>query len=326
MISVIVPCYNSTHMLNCLIEETRTVFAEIGVTEYEFVLVNDCSPNPESCERILKLGKENSDIKVIDLAKNTGQANAQLTALNYAEGDIIVNMDDDMQTHPKNIPVLLDKLKEGYDLVLGKYKKKKHSAFRNLLTKMDNIFEHIVMGKPKDLDFTSFWVTRKYIRDELINYTHPYAFMEGLFLRTAGKIANVEIEHFERSEGQSGYNLKKLIKLWSNFTNFTVFPLRIAGILGILFSFIGFISAFVVGIRKLMDPSMVAGYASIICFMMIFFGVVLLFMGVIGEYVGRIFMCINSAPQYVIKRTINIDRKGEGFEHGTEIDDSGLNG
>ena len=75
-----------------------------------------------------------------------------------------------------------------------------------------------------------------------------------------------------------------------------------------------------------MDPGMVAGYASIICFMMIFFGVVLLFMGVIGEYVGRIFMCINSAPQYVIKRTINIDRKGEGFEHGTEIDDSGLNG
>ena len=288
--------------------------------------MNDCSPNPESCERILTLGKENSDIKVIDLAKNTGQANAQLTALNYAEGDIIINMDDDMQTHPKNIPVLLDKLEEGYDLVLGKYKKKKHSAFRNLLTKMDNIFEHIVMGKPKELDFTSFWVTRKYIRDELIRYTHPYAFMEGLFLRTAGKIANVEIEHFERAEGESGYNLKKLIKLWSNFTNFTVFPLRIAGILGIVFSFIGFISAFIVGIRKLMDPGMVAGYASIICFMMIFFGVVLLFMGVIGEYVGRIFMCINSAPQYVIKRTINIDRKGEGFEHGTEIDDSGLNG
>ena len=222
MISVIVPCYNSTHMLNCLIEETRAVFAKIGVTEYEFVLVNDCSPNQESCERILKLGKENSDIKVIDLAKNTGQANAQLTALNYAEGDIIVNMDDDMQTHPKNIPVLLDKLEEGYDLVLGKYKKKKHSAFRNLLTKMDNIFEHIVMGKPKELDFTSFWVTRKYIRDELIRYTHPYAFMEGLFLRTAGKIANVEIEHFERAEGEAGYNLKKLIKLWSNFTNFTV--------------------------------------------------------------------------------------------------------
>ena len=311
LISVIVPCYNSTQMLNRLVDETRKIFRRLQISDYEFVLVNDCSPNLESCERILKLGRENPDIKVIDLAKNTGQANAQLTALNYAEGDIIINMDDDMQTHPANIPVLLEKLEEGYDLVLGKYKKKRHSAFRNLLTKMDNVFEHIVMGKPRGLDFTSFWVTRKYIRDELIHYTHPYAFMEGLFLRTAGKIANVEIEHFDRTEGKSGYNLKKLVKLWSNFTNFTVFPLRIAGVLGITFSLIGFVAALVVGIRKILDPSMVAGYASIICFMMIFFGVVLLFMGVIGEYVGRIFMCINSAPQFVVKQTINVKQTEE---------------
>ena len=112
MISVIIPCYNSTHMLNRLIDETRTVFAEMQIQQYEFVLVNDCSPNPESRERILKLGWENPDIKVIDLAKNTGQANAQLAALNYAAGDIIINMDDDMQTHPRNIPVLLKKLEE----------------------------------------------------------------------------------------------------------------------------------------------------------------------------------------------------------------------
>ena len=326
LISVIVPCYNSTHMLNRLVEETRAVFQDLQVKNYEFVLVNDCSPNQESRERILKLGRENPDIKVIDLAKNTGQANAQLAALNFASGDIIINMDDDMQTHPKNIPVLLSKLDEGYDLVLGKYTKKKHSPFRNMLTKMDNVFEHFMMGKPKGLDFTSFWVTRKYIRDELIHYTHPYAFMEGLFLRTAGRIANVEIEHFERTEGQSGYNLKKLVKLWSNFTNFTVPPLRIAGVLGILFSIAGFAAALVTAVRKLLDPSIAAGYASVICFMMIFFGVVLLFLGVMGEYIGRIFMCINSAPQFVVKETVNVERKGEYPENGTEINDSGLDG
>lgn len=307
--SVIVPCYNSTHMLNCLVDETRKVFQELGVNNYEFVLVNDCSPNWESCERILNLGRENKDVKVIDLAKNTGQANAQVTALNYADGDIIINMDDDMQTHPKNIPLLLNKLEEGYDLVLGKYIKKKHSLFRNTLTQMDNVFEHYFMGKPKGLDFTSFWVTRKYIRDEIINYTHPYAFMEGLFLRVAGKIANVEIEHFERSEGTSGYNFKKLVKLWSNFTNFTVLPLRIAGVFGIFCSVIGFIAALVIGVRKIMNPAMPAGYASLFCFMLLFFGVVLLFMGVMGEYIGRIFMCINSAPQYVIKETVNVEKR-----------------
>lgn len=308
-ISVIVPCYNSTHMLNCLVDETRKVFAELNISDYEFVLVNDCSPNPESHERILELGRENSDIKVIDLAKNTGQANAQVAALNYAEGDVIINMDDDMQTHPKNIPILLGKLEEGYDLVVGRYIKKKHSLFRNTLTKMDNVFEGFVLHKPKELVFTSFWVTRKYIRDELVHYAHPYAFMEGLFLRTAGKIANVEIEHFERSEGSSGYNLTKLIQLWSNFTNFTVVPLRMAGIMGILCSMIGFLAAIIIIIRKILHPDMPAGYASIICFMTFFFGVILLCLGIMGEYIGRIFMCINSAPQFVVKDTINVEKE-----------------
>lgn len=310
-ISVIVPCYNSTHMLNCLVDETRKVFAELQISDYEFVLVNDCSPDASSYERILRLGRENSDIKVVDLAKNTGQANAQLAALNYAEGDIIINMDDDMQTHPKNIPILLKKLEEGYDLVLGKYIRKKHSLFRNMLTHMDNIFEGVVLHKPKELAFTSFWITRKYIRDELIHYSHPYAFMEGLFLRTAGRIANVEIEHFERSEGRSGYTLKKLVKLWSNFTNFTVLPLRIAGVLGVVCSFVGFLAAIITVVRKIMYPEMLMGYASIICFMTFFFGVILLCLGVMGEYIGRIFMCINCAPQFVVKTTMNVKKEGE---------------
>lgn len=310
-VSVIVPCYNSTRMLYCLVDETRKVFEQMDIHDYEFVLVNDCSPNLESCERILQLGKENKDIMVIDLARNTGQANAQVTALNYAHGDIIINMDDDMQTHPKNIPALLAKLDEGYDVVLGKYISKKHSIFRNLLTKMDDVFESVFLHRPKDIEFTSFWAIRKYIRDEIIRYKHPYAFMEGLFLRTAGRIANVEMEHYERTEGVSGYNFIKLLRLWSNFTNFTVYPLRIAGILGVLSSIFGFVLGFVILFGRILHPEMPAGYASIFCFMTIFFGIVLLGLGVIGEYVGRVFMCVNSAPQYVIKQTINVERGDE---------------
>ena len=243
MISVVVPCYNSTSMLDKLVEETLKVFDNLGIDDYDFVLVNDCSPDLTTYDRLEKLAEQYSFIKVINLAKNTGQANAQVAALNFAEGDIIINMDDDMQTHPKNIPILLNKLNEGYDMVLGQYPKKKHSKFRNLLTKMDNAFERVALHKPKELNFTSFWVIRKYIRDEIIRYQYPYAFMEGLFLRCAGKIANVEVEHFERMEGVSGYNFRKLLKLWSNFTNFTVLPLRISGIFGAACSMVGFIYA-----------------------------------------------------------------------------------
>ena len=306
LISVIVPCYNSTSMLNKLVEETLKVFNELNIFDYEFILVNDCSPSPDTYVRLEELAEEYSFIKVINLAKNTGQANAQVAALNFAKGDIIINMDDDMQTHPKNIPILLNKLEEGYDLVLGCYPKKKHSKFRNLLTKMDNGFERVALHKPKELSFTSFWVTRKYIRDEIIRYQYPYAFMEGLFLRCAGKIANVEVEHFERVEGVSGYNFKKLLKLWSNFTNFTVLPLRIAGIFGAVCSLVGFVYAVYIMIRKIITPQMLAGYASLVCMILIFFGITLICVGVIGEYVGRIFMCINNAPQFVIKNTINV--------------------
>lgn len=311
MISVIVPCYNSNQVLEELVTETMIVLENEGYREYEFVLVNDCSPNSETLSLLVRLAEKYPFVKVIDLAKNTGQANAQITALRYAKGEIILNMDDDMQTHPKNIPVLLAKLNEGYDLVLGRYQEKKHSPFRRLLTRMNDKFSQVVLNKPADIYFTSFWVTRNYIRDVLIQYDHTYSIMEGLFLRTTSKIANVEVEHFERREGASGYNLWKLIKLWSNFTNFTVLPLRIAGVLGMLSAVIGFVAACVLAVRKIMDPAIVAGYTSVVCLILILFGLVLFFLGVLGEYVGRIFMCINAAPQQVIRRTWNIDKMSE---------------
>lgn len=295
-----------------MVEETIKTLDSLGEENYEFVLVNDCSPDPNTMRILEELAARFPFVKVVDLAKNTGQANAQITALRYAQGDIIINMDDDMQTHPKNIPILLAKLNEGYDLVLGSYPRKKHSAFRNFLTKSDDIFAQVVLSKPKGLHFTSFWVTRKHVRDSLIQYDHPFAFMEGLFLRTTSSIANVPVEHFERQEGKSGYNLAKLFKLWSNFTNFTALPLRIAGIFGTIVAFISFIFLIVFVVRKLVDPAAILmGYTSLLCVMLLFFGIVLMFMGLMGEYIGRIFMCINAAPQQVVRRTINIETEDE---------------
>lgn len=307
--SVIIPCYNSTPILRTLILETKEVFHNMGVKEYEFVLVNDCSPNLNTVPFLKELANEFCEIKLIDLAKNTGQANAQVAAMNYVTGDVIVNMDDDMQTHPKNIPILLNKLDEGYDLVLGKYISKKHSLFRNFLTKADDVFEAIFIKKPKNISFTSFWVARRYIVDEIIKYKNPFAFMEGLFIRTAGRIANAEIEHFDRVEGTSGYNLWKLIRLWSNFTGFTIIPLRIAGGMGAVMSVIAFVWALVLAIKKISGVSIMVGYASIMCMVLLFFGITLLCMGIMGEYIGRIFMSVNNTPQYVVKEVYTNEQK-----------------
>ncbi len=300
--SVIIPCYNSTPILEKLLSETEAVLGDMGLTDHEIILVNDCSPHEETLPFLTELVRKFPKTVLIDLAKNTGQANAQMAALNYASGDIVINMDDDMQTHPKNIPLLYAKLMEGYDLVEGRYPAKKHSFFRNFLTKADNVFECYAIDKPKGLHFTSFWIARRYIVDEMVRYDHPYAYMEGLFLRTAGRIANQDVEHFERTEGESGYTFGKLVKLWSNFTNFTVKPLRLAGFLGAVISLISFIAMIVIVIRRITDPDMPMGYASLLCTMLILFGVVLIGLGIIGEYVGRIFMCVNRAPQFVVRR------------------------
>ena len=300
-LSVIVPCYNSMPILKTMIKETILVIKTLPVSGYEFVLVNDCSPNPNTIEFLREIANEYSHVKVVDLARNGGQANAQVAALHYVTGDIILNMDDDMQTHPKNIPLLFNKLQEGYDLVLGRYPHKRHSFYRRLLTQMDNVFETIFLKKPRNISFTSFWITRRYITDEIIKYGAPYSFMEGLFLRTAGRIANVEVEHFERQEGMSGYNLVKLVKLWSNFTGFTVRPLRIAGVVGVCVALIAFLWAIILAVKQLVNGTVLAGYTSLMCMLLLSFGITMASIGLLGEYIGRVFMVVNKTPQFVIK-------------------------
>ena len=307
-LSVIIPCYNSTPILRVLIEETKAVLKTLPIDDHEFILVNDGSPNAQTLPFLRQLAEEFSDITLVDLVKNTGQANAQVAALHYVTGDVVVNMDDDMQTHPKNIPVLFNKLMEGYDLVLGKYPTKHHAFYRNLMTQMDNIFETVFINRPKDIAFTSFWIVRRYVVDEMIKYDLPYSFMEGLFLRTAGKIANVEIPHFDRVEGSSGYSIGKLFKLWSNFTGFTVKPLRIAGVIGVLVSIGAFIWAIVLLIRRL-TGDIQPGYTSLMCMMLLTLGMVLFFMGLVGEYVGRIFLAVSKTPQYVVKQVYKSEEK-----------------
>ena len=148
-ISVIVPCYNSMPILRTMIEKTTEELNALGLTEHEFILVNDCSPKPETLPFLKSIADEFPSVKVVDLAKNAGQANAQVAALHYVSGDIILNMDDDMQTHPKNIPALYNKLMEGYDLVLGSYIKKRHAFHRRLMTAMDNRFEEVFLKNRK---------------------------------------------------------------------------------------------------------------------------------------------------------------------------------
>ena len=305
MISVVIPCYKSSQTIRKVVELTAEELKKLGFPEFEFVLVDDCSPDDgETVSELRRLSQDHAYVKSILLAKNSGQHNALMAALNYAKGDILIGMDDDMQTHPSQIQYLLAELDKGYDIVYGYYPEKKTSGFRSLGSYFNYLSVRILIGKPKELKTSSFWVIRKFVRDAVIEYKNPYAYIQGLFLRTTRNISCVPIKHFEREVGTSGYTFSKLVKLWSNIMGFSVVPLRLATWAGGFFAFLGIIGALVVIIRKLMIPTMAIGWPSMMVAICFFSGINLMVLGLVGEYIGRMFLGLNREPQYVVREVL----------------------
>lgn len=313
MYSIIIPCYKSSHTIREVIELTAAKLEELGRTPFEFVLVDDCSPDDGETIRTLKaLADEYSYVKVVELAKNSGQHNAVMAGLNYAEGDVLIAMDDDMQTHPSQLPKLFEAFDQGYDIVYGYYPEKHHGAFRNFGSWVNYTSVRILIGKPKDLKTSSFWIIKRFVRDYVVQYKSHYTHLQGLFLRTTRNIASVPVEHFERAYGQSGYTFNKLISLWSNIMGYSIVPLRIATRLGVTLSFLSIIAAVVVIIKKLIHPNMAVGWASTIVTIIFFSGLILLFMGLIGEYIGRMYQNLSNDPQFVVRDVYTGKNKSGG--------------
>ena len=302
--SIVIPCYNSSHTIRTVVEETAAEMERLGRTPFEFVLTDDCSPDGGATLAELEaLADEHPYVKVIELARNSGQHNASMAALNYAEGDVIISMDDDGQTHCSQLSKLFDKFDEGYDLVFGYYEDKKHSGFRNFGSWVNFETVRILIGKPKEMKTSSFWIIRKYVRDYIIQFRSQYTHLQGLFLRTVAqdKIASVPVEHFERAYGKSNYTMKKLVGLWSNIMGFSIVPLKMAQRVGTVLTIGGLIGALVVFIRRLMHPNMAMGWASMMVALFFFSGMIIFFLGIIGEYIGRMFQNMSNAPQFVVR-------------------------
>ncbi|MDO4869029.1 MAG: glycosyltransferase family 2 protein [Bacillota bacterium] len=300
--SVIIPCYKSSHTIREVIELTMEEFRKLNIDDYEFVAVDDHSPDGgETIAELRALAEEYDQVTAIELAKNAGQHNALMAGLNHATGDIFISMDDDLQTHPSQLHLLIEELNKGYDIVYGYYPEKKHSVFRNLGSWFNHTSVRILIGKPKDMKTSSFWIIRRYVRDYVIQYRSQYTYIQGLFLRTTDNISSVPVQHFDRAYGTSGYTFKKLVSLWSNILGFSIVPLRIARNFGAVVAAIGIIGAIIVFIRKLLVPATAIGWSSMMFAIFFFSGMMMLFLGIIGEYLGRMFLSMSNNPQYVVK-------------------------
>lgn len=300
--SIIIPCYNSDQTIRKVVETTMEEMERLGRKEYEFILVDDCSPNnPKTISVLKQLAEEYDCVNVVELAHNSGQHNAVMAGLNYAGGELLIAMDDDGQTHPSQLKYLFEEIEKGYDIVYGYYPERKQNFFRNFGSYVNHLTVRILIGKPKDMKASSYWVIRKYVRDTVIQYQSPYTHLQGLFLRTTRNISSVPIKHFEREVGTSNYTLKKLLQLWSNTMGFSVVPLRMATKLGYLFALIGMIGVIAVLLNKILRPAVPLGWSSMAMLMCFFSGVILMFMGLIGEYIGRMFLEMQKTPQFVVR-------------------------
>lgn len=305
-VSFVIPCYRSAKTIGGVVNEIESTMAKLAY-EYEIVLVNDSSPD-DTFAVISARAEADGHITAVDLAKNFGQHAALMCGIRHSSGDILVCLDDDGQTPADEVGKLLEKIEAGYDVVYASYDHKQHSGFRNFGSRVNAWMAEIMLGKPKELSLTSYFAAKRFIADEMLRYENCFPYVMGLVLRSTKNICNVPVNHRSREQGQSGYTLGKLLSLWMNgFTSFSIKPLRIATYFGALTAFAGFIYALIIVIRHFVVGMAPLGWSSTTALLLILGGVILLVLGLIGEYIGRIFMCVNSSPQYVERSVVKRD-------------------
>ena len=302
-LSFVIPCYRSENTVMTVVDEIENTVSQKPEYDYEIILVNDCSPD-NVWNVISERAKTDDKVIGINLSKNFGQHSALMAGYNNVSGDIVVSLDDDGQTPACDVFKLIDELDKGYDIVYAQYPETRQSWFRRLGSNFTKkITDYLFDIKGDNRRGSSYFVVQRYIIEEMIRYKNAYPYLAGLVLRSTRNISVVDIEHRSRLEGQSGYSINKLLALWLNgFTAFSIKPLKLGTYCGFFLAALGFVYAMVTIIRKLfITPMMEAGWSSIISIMLVIGGVVLIMLGLMGEYIGRIYICINKSPQYVIK-------------------------
>ena len=301
-LSVIIPVYNSSSIISKLTNNIKEEIVKIQViSNYQIILVNDCSDD-NSWKEISKICNNEQNVIGMNLMKNYGQHNAIMAGINISDGDYVILMDDDFQHSPNQIKKLISKIEEGYDVCYTNYKDNKYNSFKILGSKLNKKISNFLINKPSDIYLSSFKCFTKKICNEIKKYDGPFVYIDGLIFDVTKNVTSVDVEHLDRMDGKTNYNIFKLISLWLNvLTNFSIVPLRISAITGFFMTIISFCSILIVIIMKLLNPSIAAGWASIISVLLFFSGLQFIVLGLLGEYIGRSYLNLNKKPQYVVR-------------------------
>ena len=307
-LAIVIPVYNGEKSIGPLVRELEAALS--SQFPLEIILVNDASPDGSLQACLAAQENARSRIHVLDLSRNFGEHNAVMAGLHKSSSDFVVIMDDDFQNPPSEVQKLMRKAEEGHDVVYTRYPEKHHAWWRNLGSNFNNAIATLMLKKPRDLYLSSFKLLNAFTVKQILRYEGPYPYIDGLILRVTRRIGVVEVQHADRKQGKSNYTLEKLFRLWMNmFTNFSILPLRVATLLGLLCSFLGLVFGVLVIVEWLQNPGLPVGWASVAFLLVMFSGVQLIVMGMVGEYVGRIFMLKNASPQFIVRNEFPSPRK-----------------
>lgn len=299
-LSFVVPLYYSESTITGVVRDLAALEIPGG---HEIVLVNDGSRDRTAavCRELMATCPVS--ITYVEHARNFGEHNAVLTGYRHARGEYMVNLDDDGQHPAAEARRLYEAARtQGLDVVFGHYVVKQHAAWRNWGSRFTNAVTDWLLDKPRGFYLSSFRCVSALVAREVAKHAGPYPYIDGLILQVTQRIGSIEVRHEARAGGASGYNLRRLIRLWlSTVVNFSVMPLRLATALGLLMATAGFVTTGVVGWLWLAGQGPAFGWGSLMSALLIFSGVQLCLLGVVGEYLGRLFLTVNGRPQSVVR-------------------------
>ncbi|MCX5881308.1 MAG: glycosyltransferase [Deltaproteobacteria bacterium] len=303
-ISIVIPVYNSQ---GNLIELARQVHDALAEMSYELILVNDGSKD-RSWEIIVQLCRQNHHVIGVNLRKNSGQDNAIMAGLSYATGNYTVIMDDDIQHSPYDIIKLYDECRIGYDVCYANFLKKNQALWKNMGSWFNGKIADVLIDKPKHIYLSPFQIIRKEVVEEVLKYKGPYPYVQGLLLQITNNVTQITIEHHERYQGKGSFNFFRSLSVFFKLaTSFSVYPLRIASLLGFLVASIGFVLALFYLLEYFLTDHAVEGWLTLVLINLIIGGLVLASIGLIGEYMGRMYLSLNFKPQYTVKETVRFN-------------------
>ncbi len=314
-LSIVVPVYNGAATIGELVNALRALDIAGGL---EIVLVVDGSPD-NSLDVCKKLAAEpGAPIVLLSLSRNYGEHNAVMAGLARARGSYAITMDDDLQNPPGEVKRLYEYARDGaFDAVYTYYEEKKHAAWRNLGSRFTNWCADHLIDKPKGLYLSSFRCLSAFVREQITaSYEGPYPYVDGLVFQVTQNVGRLQVAHLPRTEGRSNYTIARLFRLWlSMFSNFSVIPLRFATLFGIAFGALGALAAVIVIVEAISDNKPPQGWASLMVAVLVLAGVQLIVVGLIGEYLGRMFLAVNRKPQYLVRAVFTRGTNGLEVEH-----------